>query len=116
MLFATRYKLSRGEYGLVQIEMTGRCYASDVASVEAGVTSRFELVPIPMARGAVLKALDGTTPSTVYVTPTTVARTYRCVKIVGEVNPFAAVQPAGGTHSGRAILSYRIVYQQVGTP
>jgi hypothetical protein len=37
-MFGTRYRLRRGEHGLYQIEVTGRCYASDIAIIEANVT------------------------------------------------------------------------------
>ena len=115
-LFGVRYRLTRGEHGLYRIEVTGRCYPSDVSTVESGVTTRYELVPLPMARGAVLKALDGTFPSVHYITPPTGSRAYKTVKVVGELTPFAATQPSGGTHAGHTIHQFRIVYQQVGTP
>lgn len=113
--FSARYHVSRDGNGLAVIEETGRCYPSDRASIEANVTWRYQMITLPQAAGAVLKALDGTAPRVQSVTPTTFTSggSFRCVKVAAWCTPFAPVQ-TGGDHSGQAILSYVIRYQQVG--
>ena len=61
----------------------------------------------------VLKPLDGTIAIVYSIKPSTQSERYNCVKIHGEINPFAAPQD-GGPLSGRAVLSYKIIYQSVG--
>lgn len=109
------YKISKDGFGLAIIEETGRCTADEVTTVENGITRRHEMVPIPNSSGAVLKALDGSQPAVIEVTPSTITtRTYLCVKIMGFVNPLTPVQEAG-TYSGSAITTYLIRYQEVGS-
>lgn len=111
--WAVRYRINEGQYGLKQIEVTGRCLDSDAATIEAGCTRRWALVPLPNASGAVLKALDGSRAALVEVTPPTVDWTFRCVKVDAFVNPFAPTQE-GGSFNGHSVCEFRILYQEVG--
>jgi hypothetical protein len=109
----SNYRIETGDFGLAVITRTGRCTPDEVTGIEANVIRRWDLVPIPHQRGAVLRVLDGTTVVYYTVTPPTVAKSYTCVKVSGRCNPFAAAQP-GGTYSGLAILSFEERYQEVG--
>ena len=65
-------ELSRDQYGLAIIEVTGRCTDDECTAIEAGCTWKYRMEEIPNSSGAVLKSLDGTSPTTVVVThPTT---------------------------------------------
>ncbi len=109
-----RYRLSTDGYGLAVIEVTGRCTGEEAATIEANCTRRYVMVPLPNAAGAILKSLDGTQPTIVEVTPSTItSRTYRCVKVDGRVNPFTPQQQAG-SHTGKTVLQFLMRYQQVG--
>ena len=111
--WAKQYRKEPGEHGTFIVEETGLCTASEAASIEAGCTKRYRMVPIPQARGAYMKVLDGTAAAVVIVTPSTIPVGYNCVKIFSATQPFAPAQPAGD-YAGQAILSYTIRYQQVG--
>lgn len=113
MKAAIQYRKTEGEFGSYTIEEVGYCDTTEVAGVESDICTRYKLVPIPNARGVVLKVLDGTSPAIWRVTPTTLGRTYTCVKVQGMVNHFAPRQP-GGTFSGKAVLTYMVRYQTVG--
>jgi hypothetical protein len=109
------YRISIGQFGLRVIEITGRCTASERSSIEGGCTARFQLEPLPNMAGAVLKSLDGTTPTICSITPPTFSGgTIQCVKIEGFINPFAPAQE-GGTYVGQTILSFVERYQEVGS-
>ena len=109
------YRIERdAKTGLARITMTGRCTDDEVTAVEANCTRRYTMVVIPNARGAILKSLDGTIPKLVEVTPATIPRRkYTCVKVDGFCNPFAFQQSAGA-YTGKCILEFTIVYQEVG--
>lgn len=107
------YSIEPGEHGTVRIAITGRCTADEALDIETDCCRRYELVPVPASRAVIFKALDGTTPEQVQITPPTVGRTYNCVKVEGYVNPLAPVQ-TGGSYSGNAILRFYMLYQQVG--
>ena len=107
--------MSRDQFGLAIIEETGRCFASDREDIEQGCCWRYQLVSLPQVAGAVLKALDGTRPSTVEILPSTFeGAPYVCVKVGAWVNPFAPVQE-GGYADGNSVLHYTIRYQEVGS-
>jgi len=109
------YRITPDQYGLVIIEVTGRCTHDEVATIEANCCRDYKMVPIPNASGAVLKSLDGTQPRVVSVTPTTFgSKSYDCVKVEGRCNPLAPVQDAGD-YSGSAIVTFFEKYQQVGS-
>lgn len=110
--WAKQYRKSAGEHGTWVIEETGLCTHDEATDIERGCTKRYIMVPLPQAVGAIMKVLDGTRPSVVSVTPLTYSKTYRCVKVAGQVEPFAPVQD-GGTYDGYAVLSYTIKYQEV---
>lgn len=99
--------------GLAVIKVTGRCTSDEAKGIETGCVRRFEMVTLPHANGAILKSLDGTVPKVVPVTPPTIGRIYRCVKVGGRTRPFAYRQPAG-PYVNKTILSYEIIYQEVG--
>lgn len=110
----TKYRLSTDPNGLAVIEVSGRCTGDEAAAIEANCTRVFQMVRIPQARGAILKALDGTVPRIVEVEPSTLtSRRYRCVKVDGRCNPLAPAQ-TGGPYSASTILSYYVRYQEVG--
>lgn len=111
--FGKQFRKSPGEHGTFVIEESGLCTPDEAADIEGGCTRRFALTALPQARGAIMKVLDGTTPSTVNVRALTYDINYRCVKVHGQVDPFAPEQEFG-TYIGEAILSYVIRYQQVG--
>lgn len=114
MSFISRnWKVESDQYGAAVITETGRCTASEAAAIEAGCTRRFELITLPNVAGVILKSMDGSVPALVAVTPSTIGRTYNCVKTDGRVEPLAPVQ-TGGTYSGAAIMRYTMRYQQVG--
>lgn len=110
--FAKQYRKEQGEHGTWVIVETGLCTASEASGIETGCTKRYRMEPVPNAQGAIMKVLDGTSPQVVSITPTTYNRTYKCVKIQGQVEPFAPHQD-GGPYIGSAILSYEIRYQEV---
>jgi len=112
-ILEAKYKPAPGRYGLLTIDVTGRCTEDEVADIAAGCTRRFVLEPIPNAAGAILKALDGTTPWIVEITPPTIGLTYDCVKVEGFCAPHAYMQ-VGGPYDGKFILHYLKRYQQVG--
>jgi hypothetical protein len=111
--WAKQYRKEPGEYGSYVIEETGLCLGGDVQAVETGILTRFKLIPIPNAKGAVLKVLDGSNPTIIQVKPSTYDKSYQCVKVAGYVNPFAAAQP-GGLFQGKTVLIFTIKYQTVG--
>lgn len=108
-----KYMPTPGQYGLMVIEVSGRCTADEASGIRSGCTWKYEMVALPNASGAVLKSLDGTVPRLLDVRPSTIPITFRCVKVAGWVEPFAYVQPAG-PYAGKAILRFRIRYQEVG--
>ena len=111
--WAIQYRKETGEYGSYILEETGLCLSADVAAIETGILTRFKLIPLPNAKGAVLKVLDGSNPAVVSIKPSTYDRTYSCVKIQGFVNPFAAAQD-GGPLQGKTVMIYTVRYQTVG--
>jgi hypothetical protein len=111
--WAIQYRKSIGEYGMYVIEETGLCLQVDCAGIEAGTVSRYQMVPIPASRGAIMKVLDGSVPGVVMVRPSTYALEYACVKVLGQVDPFAPAQD-GGPLAGQTVLAYSIRWQQVG--
>jgi len=113
--WAIQYRKEPGEYGSFLLEETGLCLRADVVPIEKGILTRFKLIPIPNARGAVLKVMDGSNPMIFSVKPSTYDTAYPCVKIAGYVNAFAAAQDGGPLH-GETVLLYTIKYQTVGVP
>lgn len=116
MYIERSYRTDQGEFGTKRIIQFGRCDGSQetIAAVENGVTTSYELIQWPNARGVTLKALDGIVPSVVEIAPPTMSgRKYSCVKIGAKVTPFAALQP-GGVFEGSTVLEYEIIWQQVG--
>lgn len=111
--WAIQYRKSIAEYGLYIIEETGLCLQADCAGIEGGTVSRYQMVPIPASRGAIMKVLDGSIPMVVRVRPSTYPLEYPCVKVLGQVDPFAPAQD-GGPLSGQTVLAYTIRWQQVG--
>jgi hypothetical protein len=110
----SNYQVSVGQFGLRVIEVTGRCTREERAAIEANVTRRYDLVPLPNSGGAILKTLDGSTPRVVEILPDTFkGQRFRCVKVSGVVNPMAPEQH-GGSYSGRTILRFAMRYQEVG--
>lgn len=108
-----QFRKSQGEHGTFVLEESGLCTPDEAYGIEGGCTKRFALTALPQACGAVLKVLDGTTPTIVAITPLTYGNVYRCIKVHGQVEPFAPAQEFG-TYINKAILSYVIRYQQVG--
>jgi hypothetical protein len=108
------YETNQGEFGSTVIRQFGRCDNSEatVRSILAGQSNGY-LVALPHARGVVWKPLDGTNPIVRDIRPTTIPRTFKCVKVAATVNPFAATQ-SGGVFNGKAVLRYEIIWQQVG--
>jgi hypothetical protein len=104
-----------GPHGSRIITVTGRC-SGDSATVNAileNVVTRYQLEPIPQARGVILKALDGSDPEIYEITPSTIGKTWNCVKIAANVTPMAPTQ-TGGVFNGKSVLVFEQVYQQVG--
>ena len=85
----------------------------DVALVEHGCTKRYKMVALPQSAGAIMKVLDGTNPAVIQIKASTYTEPYMCVKVLGQVDPYAAPQD-GGPLRDKAVLSYVIRYQQVG--
>ncbi len=110
---AIQYRKTESESGSYTIEETGFCDAGEIAGIESDICTRYKLVPIPNARGVVLKVLDGTSPAIWRVKPSTLGKEYLCVKVQGMVNHFAPAQPAGD-FNGKAVLFYLVRYQTVG--
>jgi hypothetical protein len=112
---ALRYELADGQFGTKVIRVTGRCSgdSSQVAEILGNRCLRFELEPFPQAQGVVLKALDGSNPSVVEVTPSTIGRTFNCVKVGANVAPLAPAH-SGGPYANSNVLTFEIIYQQVG--
>lgn len=110
------YRIESGEHGAAVITITGRCTADELTAIEAGCCRRYSLVPIPNSSGVVFKALDGSNPALVNITPSTagstIAKTFTCVKVDARCNPMTAIQTAG-PNSGKAILSFMQRYQEV---
>lgn len=116
MIIEKSYRIEQGEHDSIRIVQFGRCSAdvATIAEIEGNCTRRFTLETIPMARGVILKPLDGTAPiAQDIVLPTMPGKRYRAVKVSGRVTPFAPLQTAG-RFAGTAVLQYEIVYQQVG--
>jgi len=110
-----KYEIRTDENGLAVITKRGRCTHDERSGIEANCTKVYEMIRIPNASGAVLKSMDGTQPRIVQVQPPTLTpATYNCVKVSGRVNPFAPAQPTGSPYAAKYILSYEIVYQEVG--
>ncbi len=96
--------------------MFGRCDGSSetVAAILAGCSDGI-VEPIPNAKGVTFKSLDGTNPTVHSITPSTMGGTaFSCVKVAAAVQPFAPQQD-GGTYNGATVLTFEIVYQQVGS-
>ena len=113
-----KFVIEQGDFGSLRIRESGRCSGilSVIQEIEEKCTRNFELVPIPHAKGVVLKPLDGTDATIVEVEPPTMrGRKYKCVKIFGRCWPFAPLQ-SGGVYDGETVLQYEIIYQQVGDP
>ena len=109
------YRISIGQFGLRVIEVTGRCTASEQDNIETGVTSRYQLEPLPNMAGAIFKSLDGSDPQIGTIAPPTFSGgAIPVVKIEGFVNPFAPAQE-GGDYEGQAILHFTCRYQEVGS-
>jgi hypothetical protein len=115
MLIEKSYRIESGEFGTKRLVQYGRCDGDQptIQAIEGNCTHVYELVPFPNSAGAVLKVLDGTAGTIVTVEPPTLGRTYQCVKVSGRVTPLAPVQD-GGYFSGKTVLEYEIVWQQVG--
>ncbi len=107
------YQVMTDAHGLYVIELRGRCTHEERSGIEANCTRRYRMIPLPNAAGAVLKALDGTVPAIVEVSPPTLNGTYNCVKVDGRCNPLAPTQD-GGPYDGKTILAFYVRYQQVG--
>ena len=111
--WAKQYRKQAGEHGTWIIEETGLCEGEEASKIEADCTKRYVMEPLPQSRGAIMKVLDGTSPKTTKVKPTTYDEEYVCVKVHGQVDPYAPEQDFG-SHDGHTILFYTIRYQQVG--
>lgn len=117
MIIEKRFAFEQGEHGSKRIIQTGRCSGDfeTIQFIEGNVTRVFTLEQFPNARGVILKSLDGNAPIVVEVEPPTMPGVrYNCVKVEGVCTPFAAQQDSG-VFEGMTVLSYRIVWQQVGT-
>lgn len=113
MVLNENYEISDGPYGLKIITMRGRCTASEQDKLGKGVITKFRIVTIPGTPGGVLKSLDGAKPTVERIRPTTMNKTYACVKIGALFNPFAPKQTAGPCN-GEAILQFALTYHEVG--
>jgi hypothetical protein len=109
-----QYRKEPGEHGTWIIVESGLCTNNEAKIIEAGCTRRYRLEAIPNAKGCIMKVLDGTKPSVVTITPSTYGLSYKCVKVHGQVDPFAPVQE-DGPYVGKSILVYSIKYQEVGS-
>ena len=112
-IISTNYRVSQGEHGLLVVEATGRATSDERASIEAGVVTRYQLVPYPAARGAVLKVLDGSSARQ-YLLDLPTGGSVKCVKVAAEVNPMAHTQGAGMPHAGKTVVRWMARYQQIG--
>lgn len=112
-IISANYRVTQGEHGLAVIEVSGRATASESATLRSGVVTRFQLVPFPAAKGAMMKMLDGSRVEDVRLTDST-GTTYHCVKIYADVNPLAPTQATGWPYAGSKIVRYLLRYQQVG--
>ena len=111
--FSIRRAVGSGQFGYRQITEIGLCNPADQKRIENNVVTRWKWVTVPQTSGAVFKALDGARVRTSFIRAATENVRYKCVKIEAVVTPRAPSQ-TGGTHSGSAVLEYRIVWQQVG--
>ena len=113
--FANQYRLSKDQYGLAVITINGRCLTGDIDDLELNTISRYKLVPLPQASGAIFKSLDGVAPVIYYVTVPAFGTNIqiKCVKVRVDVNPFA-IRQVGGPYDGYYVHRYELVYQQVG--
>lgn len=108
------YLIRDGDFHSKIIVQYGRC-DGDSKTVESILNggSLGDVIWVPGTRGVSFKPRDGTNPSVVKVTPPTIGFTFTCVKISGRVWPMAAEQP-GGVFSGKTVLRYEVIYQQIG--
>ena len=113
MVLNINYEIADGPYGLKIITMRGRCTASHQSTLERDVVTKYRIVTIPGTPGGVVKTLDGSKPTVVSVRPTTMDKTYHCVKVGALFNPFAPKQTAGPC-AGQAILQFVLTYHEVG--
>lgn len=112
-IISTNYRVSQGEHGLLVVEASGRATSDERAALEAGVVTRYQLVPYPAARGALLKVLDGSHARR-YLLALPTGRSVMCVKTYAEVNPMAHTQGADMPHAGKRIVRFLVRYQQIG--
>lgn len=111
------YRIEQGEFGTKRIIQFGRCDGSQetIGVIESALTTAYELIQWPNARGVTLKALDGIQPHIEEIAPPTMAgRKYTCVKVGAKATPLAAIQP-GGVFNGSTVLEYELIWQQVGS-
>lgn len=112
-IISTNYRVSQGEHGLLVVEASGRATSDERAAIEANVVTRYQLVPYPAARGALLKILDGSRAHS-YLLSLPTGRSVKCVKVYAEVNPLAFTQGADMPHAGKRIVRFLVRYQQIG--
>lgn len=112
MILNKNYTVSDGPNGMAEIRVTGRCTSDEVTTIEGQVVGRYELCPLPAARGHVLKALDGSSPVLFAVQPATMSRVYTCCKVGGRCTPFAPLQDAGAA-VGYTVLQFEEIYIEV---
>lgn len=112
-IISTNHRVSQGEHGLLVVEASGRATSDERATIEAGVVTRYQLVPYPAARGALLKVLDGSHARR-YLLALPTGRSVTCVKTYAEVNPMAHTQGADMPHAGKRIVRFLVRYQQIG--
>ncbi|GEM_PF-5110600 len=107
------YQLLQGQYGTRRLLQSGRCDGSSSTIDELeGDVSYGKLVKFPNASGCTWKALDGKRPRIYTITPPTMTRPVRCVKVEAQVIPLAP-QQNGGAFNGMTVCTYRVVYQEV---
>ena len=107
------YRMQAGEYGSRVIVQHGRCTSNHAKSILDGVSDGV-LEPIPNARGGVFKSMDGTNPVIYLIEPSTMGGIkFKCVKRSATTQPLAPTQSAGA-FSGYEVLTYEIVWQEVG--
>lgn len=112
-IISRNYRVTQGDHGLLLIEASGRATSDERAEIEADVVTRYQLVPYPAARGAMLKVLDGSSARQFTVALPT-GRNVTCIKIAGEVNPMAYTQGSSMPYAGKRIVYWMARYQQIG--